>query len=176
MLPRQLQLKHFCNILSNCMMSKRHAITKVCRCAELIDTLNTCWKRLIMVIIMLCYSEDVTSYQGSMRTFSKHYSKCEMVSIKFRKTLQERRLPILNVHRIIHKTIFWTFDFKKCFHNFTKFRGYPWNIFETDICGTFLECSGNTTSWLLKFAKRSTFVIIKSYTFNIKTNFPSRVF
>ena len=110
-LPRQLQLKHFCNILSNCMMSKRHAITKVCRCAELIDTLNTCWKRLIMVIIMLCYSEDVTSYQGSMRTFSKHYSKCEMVSIKFRKTLQERRLPILNVHRMIHKTIFWTFDF-----------------------------------------------------------------
>ena len=37
-------------------------------------------------------------YQMSrtMLTFSKHYSKCKTVSIKFRKRLQERRLPILN--------------------------------------------------------------------------------
>ena len=38
----------------------------------------------------------------------------------------------------------------------------------------FLEYSENITSSLLKFAKRSTFVIIKSYTFNTKTTFPSR--
>ena len=53
------------------------------------------------------------SCQGSMRTFSKHYSKCKTVSIKFRKILQERRLP--NFHRITHKTIFWTFWLLKIF-------------------------------------------------------------
>ena len=58
----------------------------------------------------------------------------------------------------------------------TLFRGYPWNIFETDICGMFLKYSGNITSWLLDFAKRSPFVINKPYTFNIKTTFPSRNF
>ena len=40
----------------------------------------------------------------------------------------------------------------------------------------FLEYSGNTISWLLEFAKRSTFVIIKSCTFSTKTTFPSRTF
>ena len=40
----------------------------------------------------------------------------------------------------------------------------------------FLEYSGNITSWLLEFVKRSTFVIIKSYNFNTKTTFPSRTF
>ena len=33
-LSRKLQLKHFCNMLSNCMMSKTHAITKIYCCAE----------------------------------------------------------------------------------------------------------------------------------------------
>ena len=32
-LPRSLQLKHFCN-MSNCVMSKIRAITKICRCAN----------------------------------------------------------------------------------------------------------------------------------------------
>ena len=53
------------------------------------------------------------------------------------------------------------------------FRRYPWNIFETGILGMFLEYFGNITSWLLGFTKRSTFLIIKSYTFNRKTTFPS---
>ena len=77
------------------MMSKIRAVTKIFRCVELTDTLNTWWKRFIMIIIMLCYFEIFTSCQGSMRIFSRHYSKCNTVSIKFRKTLQERRLPIL---------------------------------------------------------------------------------
>ena len=47
-------------------------------------------------------------------------------------------------------------------------------MFETDVRGMFLEYSGHITSWLLEFAKRSTFVIIKSYTLNTKTTFPSR--
>ena len=55
-------------------------------------------------------------------------------------------------------------------------REYPWNDFETDIRGMFLEYSGNITLRLLEFAKRSIFVIIKSYTFNTKTTFPSRTF
>ena len=83
-------------MFSNCIISKTHVVTKICRCSELTDTLNTWWKRLIMIIIMLRYFEIFTSSQGSIRTFPKHYSKCKTVSIKFRKTLQEKRLPILN--------------------------------------------------------------------------------
>ena len=45
---------------------------------------------------MLCSIEIFTSCRGSIQTFSKHYSKCKTVSTKFGKTLQERRLPILN--------------------------------------------------------------------------------
>ena len=44
---------------------------------------------------MLHYFEIFTSCQGPMRTFSKHYSKCKTVSVKFRKPLQEGRLSIL---------------------------------------------------------------------------------
>ena len=47
----------------------------------------------------------------------------------------------------------------------------PWNIFEIDIRGMFLEYSENITSRLLEFVKRWTFVIIKSYTLNAKNNF-----
>ena len=82
-------------MLSNSMMSTTRTITKICCCAELTDTLSTWRKRFITIIIMLCYFEIFTSCQGSMWTFSKHYSKCKTVSVKFRKTLQERRLPIL---------------------------------------------------------------------------------
>ena len=56
--------------------------------------INTWRKRSIMLIIILCYFEIFTSSQGSMRTFSNHYFRCKTVSIKFRKTLQEKRLPI----------------------------------------------------------------------------------
>ena len=40
----------------------------------------------------------------------------------------------------------------------------------------FFECSGNIALWLLELAKRSTFVIHKSYIFNAKTTFTSRIF
>ena len=86
--------------------------------------------------------------------------------------MQERRLPILQFHRITDKTIFLTF----WLHNFTIFRRCLGNIFETNICHIFLEYSGNIASWLLKFAKKPTFVITKPYTFNTKTTFPSRTF
>ena len=70
-------------MLSNCMMSKTREITKIYRCAEFTDTLNTWRKRFIMIIIMLCYFEIFTICQRSVRTFSKLYSKCKMVLIKF---------------------------------------------------------------------------------------------
>ena len=49
-------------------------------------------------------------------------------------------------------------------------------MFKIEISGMFFEYSGNTALWLLEFAKKSTFVIIKSYTLNTKTTFPSRIF
>ena len=159
-------------MLSNCMMSKTRAITKICRCAELTDTLNTWRKRFIMIIIMLCSFEIFTSCQGSMRTFSKHYSKCKTVSIKFRKTLQERRLPILKFSQDNPQNNFLNFLTSKNIFITLQYSG----DIETDNRGMFLEYSGNITKWLLEFAERSTFVIIKSYTFNTKATFPSRTF
>ena len=64
----------------------------------------------------------------------------------------------------------------KHFYDLTIFRGYPWNIFETEICGMFFEYSGNIALWLLELAKRSIFVFAKSYIFNTKITFPSRIY
>ena len=117
-------------MLSNCM-SKARAITKICRCSELTDTLNTCRKRFIMIIIMLCYFDIFTSCQGSMRTFSKHYSKCKTVSIKFRKTLQERRLPILKFSQDKPQNIYLNFLASKNIFITLQYSGislqYFWN-------------------------------------------------
>ena len=106
-----------------------------------------------------------SSCQASIPTFSKHYSKWKAVSIKFRKTFQEKRLSIEKIWQITHKTISWIFWLhKNIFITLTIFRGYPWNIFETEIRGMFFEYSGNIALWLLEFAKRPTIVISKSYT------------
>ena len=118
-----------------------------------------------------------SSCQGSMWTFSKHYSKFKTVSLKFRKTLQERRLPILKFWQDNPQNNFLNFfTSKNIFITLQIFWGYPWNILEIDIHGMFLKYSGNITSWLLEFVKRSTFVTIKSHAFNTKTTFPSRTF
>ena len=96
---------------------------------------------------MLCYFEILTNCQWSMQTFSKHYSKCKTISVKFRKTLQERRLPVLN------------FSQDNPQNNFLNFLTYK-NIFITlqysgDILGiflkqTFVECSSNILETLLR--------------------------
>ena len=91
----------------------------------------------------------LSTRQGLMRTFSKHYSKCKTVSIKFRKTLQERRLQILS---------------------FTR------DILGIFLKQKFVECSSNITWWLLELAKRSTFAINKSYTFKQKQLFHREFF
>ena len=59
---------------------------------------------------------------------------------KVLKTFQERRLPILKISQDNPQNNFLNF---LNFHNCTIFRGYPWNIFEREIRGMFLECSGN---------------------------------
>ena len=145
-------------MLSNCMMSKTRAITKICRCAELTDTLNTWRKRFIMIIIMLCYFEIFTSCQGSMRTFSKHYSKCKTVSIKFRKTLQERRLPTLKFSQDNPQNNLFNFlTSKNIFITSQYSLEFPWEIsnFPRDLLGiflkqTFVECSSNILETLLR--------------------------
>ena len=86
-------------------------------------------------------------------------------------------LPILKILQGNQKNHFFHFLTSwKHFYNLTIFQGYPWNIFETEIRGMFFVYSGNIALWLLEFAKRSSFVIVKSYTFNTKTNFSSSIF
>ena len=99
-----------------------------------------------MIIIMLCYFEIFTSYQGSMRTFSKHYSKCKTDSIMFGKTLQERRPPIFKFSQdnpqnnylnfLTHKNIFIILQYYvECSPNIveTLFCDY-WNLPGDHIC------------------------------------------
>ena len=107
---------------------------------------------------MLGYFETFTGCQRSKRTFSKHYSKCKTVSIKFRKTIQGRRLRLLKfpqdnpqnnfLNFLTSKNIFITLQysgdilgiflkqtFMECFSNIleTLFRDY-WNLLKIDIC------------------------------------------
>ena len=133
--------------MSNCMMSKTRAITKICRCAELTDTLNTWRKRFSLIVIMLCSFEIFTSCQGSMRTFSKHYSKCKTVSIKFRKTLQERRLPILKFSQDNPQNNFLNFLTSKNIFITLQYSGDILGIF---LKQTFVECSSNILETLLR--------------------------
>ena len=65
---------------------------------------------------------------------------------KVQKNIQEMRLPILNISQDNPQKIFFNFfASQKRFHNLIIFRGYPWNNFETEIRGMFLECSQNIT-------------------------------
>ena len=127
-------------MLSNCMMSVTRAVTKTCRCAELTDTLNTWQKKFIMIIIMLYYFEIFTSYQRLMWTFSKHYSKCKTVSLKFRKTLQERRLPILKFSQDNQQNNFLNFLTSKNILITLQYSGDVLGIF---LKQTFLGCPSN---------------------------------
>ena len=90
---------------------------------------------------MLCYFEIFTSCQGSMGTFSKHYSKCKTVSIKFRKTLQERRLPILNFSQDNPQNKFFL-DFLTSKNIFITLQ-YSGDIPGIFLKQTFVECSSN---------------------------------
>ena len=134
-------------MLSNCMMSKIRAVTKICRCAELTNTLNTWRKRFIMIIIMLWYFEIFTSCQGLMWTFSKHYSKCKTVSIKFRKTLHERRLPTLKFSQDNPRNNFLDFLNPK---NVLITLQYSGDILGIFLKQAFVKCSLNTLETLFR--------------------------
>ena len=87
------------------------------------------------------------------------------------------RLPILSISQDNLQHNFLNFlTLQKHIHNLKIFQEYAWNDFETDFRRMFLEYFENITLWLLEFAKRSTFVIIKSWTFNTKKNFHRRHF
>ena len=133
--------------MSNCMMSKTRAVTKIYCCAELTYSLNTSWKRFIIIIIILCYFKIFTSSQGSMQTFSKHYSECKTVSIKFRKTLQERRLSILNFSQDNWKNNFLNFLTSKTIFITLQ---YSRDILGIFLKQTFVECSSNILETLLR--------------------------
>ena len=96
---------------------------------------------------MLCSFEIFTGCQGSMRTFSKHYSKCKTVSIKFRKTLQERRMPILKFSQDNPQINFLNFLTSK---NIFITLQYSEDILRIFLKQAFVECSSNTLEILLR--------------------------
>ena len=115
---------------------------------EVTDTLNTRRKRFIMIIIMLCNFEIFTSCQGSMRTFSKHYPKRKRVSIKFRKTLQDRRLPTLKISQDNPQYSFLNFLTSE---NVFITLQYSGNILGIFLKHTLVKCSSNILETLAVF-------------------------
>ena len=82
-------------------MINLHDVKNKCNYKDFSTPRNCCtdiliiWqKRFIIIKIMLCIDNNVliliflASCKTSIRSFSKHYSKWKMVSIKFRKTLK----------------------------------------------------------------------------------------
>ena len=90
--------------------------------------------------------EIFTSCQGSMRIFSKHYTKSKTVLIKFRKTLQERRLPILKLSYDNPQINFLNFLTSK---NIFIILHYSEDILGIFLKQTFVEYSSNILEILL---------------------------
>ena len=124
-----------------------HGDKNTCNCKKLTDTWNTWRKRLIMIKIMLRYFETSTSCQGSMWSFSKHYCKCKTVSMKFRKTLQERRLPISKFLQNNPQSKFLNFLTSK---NIFIALQYSGDILGMFLKQTFVECPSNILETLLR--------------------------
>ena len=65
---------------------------------------------------------------------------------KVQENIQEMGLPTLKILQDNLQNNFFNFlTSQKHFHNLIIFRGYPWDIFEAEIRGMFLEYSGNRT-------------------------------
>ena len=163
-------------MLSNCMMSKTLAIT-----VQLIvlPLRGSHWYIKYLTEKIYNDNNNVLPFwnQGSMQTFSKHYFKYKTVSIMFRKTLQERILPILKFSQYNGKNNVFHFLTSKSFFVTLKYSGDSLGIF---LKQTLVECSEehskNITSWLLDFVKKSTFISINLCTFNTKTTFHRKPF
>ena len=130
-----------------------------------------------MIIKMFCSFEVFTSCQGSMQTFSKHYSKCKMVSIKFRKTLQERGLPILKFSQDNPQINFLNFLTSKNIFITLQYSGDILGIF---LKQTFVECSSNILETLLRdywnLPKDQHFLLSNHTLLTKKTNFSIKNF
>ena len=100
-----------------------------------------------MIIIMLWYFEIYTSCQGSMRTFSKHYSKYKTLLIKFRKILHERRLPTLKFSQNNPQNHFLNILASK---NIFIILQYPGDIIGISLRLTFVECFLNILKTLIR--------------------------
>ena len=96
---------------------------------------------------MLCSFEIFTRCQGSMRNFSKHYSERKTVSIKFRKILQQKRLPILKFSQDNPQNNFLNFLSSKNVFMTLQQSGDIFGIF---LKQTFVECSLNILETLLR--------------------------
>ena len=96
---------------------------------------------------MLRYFKTSTSCQGSMGSFSKHYCKCKTVSMKFRKTLQERRLPISKFLQNNPQSKFLNFLTSK---NIFIALQYSGDILGMFLKQTFVECPSNILETLLR--------------------------
>ena len=130
-------------MLSNCMCQKyvqlqRFAAARNSLMHEI---------QFIIIAIMLCQIEIFISCQGSMRTSSKYYSKCKTVSIKFRKTLQERRLPISKFSQNNPQNNFLNFLTSRNIFIALQYSGDILRIF---LKQTFMECSSNILETLLR--------------------------
>ena len=126
-----------------------------------------------MIVIILCPFEIFTICQGLMRTFSKHYFKCKTVSIEFRKTLPERRLPILKFSQDNSQSNFLNFLTSKNIFIILQNSRYIFRIF---LKQTFMECSSNILETLLRDywnLPKDQYLLSSNHTFfNTKTTFP----
>ena len=116
-------------MLSNCVISKTRAWYQK----------HVQLQRFAAFNVVLFW--NFTSCQGSMRTFSKYYPKCKTVALRFRKTLQERRQPILKFSQDNPQNNFLNFLTSKYLFITLKYSGdmLGMNIFETNICGMPLD-------------------------------------
>ena len=94
----------------------------------------------------LWYFEIFTSCQALMWTFSKYYPKCKTVSIKFRKTLQERRLAILKFSQDNPQNNFLNFLTSKSIFITSQYSRDTLGIF---LKQTFVKCSSSILETLI---------------------------
>ena len=114
---------------------------------------------------MLCNFEIFTGCQGSMRTFSKLYSKFNTVSIKFRKTLQKKRLPILKFSQDNPQNNFLNFLTSK---NIFITLQYSGDTFGIVLKQTLVECSSNIMKILLRdyqILPKERYFLLSNHTF-----------
>ena len=82
-----------------------------------------------------------------MGTFSKHYSEFKTISIKFTKTLQETRLPILKFSQDNPQNNYLNFLTSKNIFIILQYSGHILGIY---LKQTFVECSSNIVETLLR--------------------------